>query len=69
MGSTAFPPYGLTTSEAIRAYREGRPDQLPPSNRWKHFVEDHSAGQHDGRGDAFQRVCPICRMQSRTTAV
>jgi hypothetical protein len=60
--------YGLTTDDALRAYRESHLDQLPTSNRWKPFLTDHAAGLHDGRADRFHRVCLVCRIGRSETA-
>ncbi|HEV7623017.1 MAG TPA: hypothetical protein VGO26_02695 [Amnibacterium sp.] len=54
--------YGLTTQDAISAYRDGHPDLLPAANRWKFLVDDHVAGRHVPSGPRLLRMCPICRM-------
>ena len=54
--------YGLTTTDALHAYRDGRVDLLPSHNRWKPIVQQHVAGLHT-RPALFLRSCPICQVQ------
>jgi hypothetical protein len=54
--------YGLTTADAVRAFREGHAEMLPRSNRWRHFVVDHAAGMHNGHTQEFARVCVVCQL-------
>jgi hypothetical protein len=54
--------YGLTTRDAIDAYREGHPELLPAANRWKFLIDDHVAGRHAPSDPGYARLCPICRM-------
>lgn len=54
--------YGLTTLDAITAYRDGHPELLPAANRWKFFVADHAAGRHSPSDARLLATCPICRM-------
>ena len=54
--------YGLTTGDALRAFREGHVDRLPSHNRWKPIVQQHAAGLHT-RPALFLRSCPICQVQ------
>jgi hypothetical protein len=54
--------YGLTTQDAITAYRDGHPELLPAANRWKFLVDDHAAGRHVPSDPRLLRICPICRM-------
>ena len=54
--------YGLTTQDAINAYRDGHPDLLPTANRWKFLVDDHVAGRHGPSDSRVLRMCPICRI-------
>jgi hypothetical protein len=60
--------YGLTTDDALQAYRGQRLDLLAAGNRWKPFLLDHVAGVHDGRSDRYERVCLVCRNESLSTA-
>jgi hypothetical protein len=53
--------YGLTTEDALQAFREQRLDLLAAGNRWKPFLLDHVAGVHDGRSGQYERVCLVCR--------
>jgi len=61
-GRDGRPRYGLTTLDAISAYRDGHPEQLHPANRWKFLVDDHAAGRHDPADQRLRRICPICRI-------
>ena len=60
--------YGLTTQDAISAYRDGHPELLPAANRWKFLVDDHVAGRHAPSDTQLLRMCPICRMTTRRGA-
>ncbi|HEY8318117.1 MAG TPA: hypothetical protein VIG76_04750 [Amnibacterium sp.] len=60
--------YGLTTMDAIAAYRDGHPELLPAANRWKFLVDDHAAGRHAANDTTLLRLCPICRMSAERGA-
>jgi hypothetical protein len=60
--------YGLTTQDAISAYRDGHPELLPTSNRWKFLVDDHVAGRHGPSDPRLLSICPICRMTAHRGA-
>lgn len=57
--------YGLTTEDAIRAYKDGRLDLLSSSNRFKFALTHHEQGMHAGATDDFARICPACRIAER----
>lgn len=61
---SAWRRYGLTTQDAINAYRDGHPELLPAANRWKFLVDDHVAGRHARSDSRLLRMCPICRMSA-----
>lgn len=63
MATTLEETYGLTTDDALLAYRRQHLDLLPSSNRWKPFLLDHAQGVHEGRADLFRRICLVCRTQ------
>jgi hypothetical protein len=60
--------YGLTTQDAITAYRDGHPELLPTANRWKFLVDDHVAGRHGAPDARLLGICPICRMTAHRGA-
>lgn len=60
--------YGLTTLDAITAYKDGHPELLPAANRWKFLVDDHTAGRHAGSDSILLALCPICRMSAQRGA-
>ena len=68
MATTRETAYGLTTDDALRAYRECRVHLLPANNRWKPFLVDHAAGAHEDQGERFQRLCLACRSALRATS-
>lgn len=60
--------YGLTTEEAVRAFRDGRLDRLSASNRWKFALVDHAYELHQGAMGAFNRICLACKREDRVRA-
>jgi hypothetical protein len=61
-GRNGWHRYGLTTEDAISAFRDGHPELLPAANRWKFVIDDHAAGRHSPTDARLARICPICRI-------